>query len=88
MSSTERANCSISGVWSIRFRLSVQYSAVVFGLVTILSTLVIATGVILVLLTVAPILVPVAIIGYVPIALVNVRNNRARYRLEVELTEL
>ena len=31
---------------------------------------------------------PIALLGYVPIALVNVRNNRARYQLELELTEL
>jgi ATP-binding cassette subfamily B protein len=65
-----------------------QSSAVVFGLVTILSTLAIATGVVLVLLTIAPVLVPLALIGYAPIAFVNVRNNRARYRLERDLTEL
>ena len=41
-----------------------------------------------VLLTVAPVLVPIAVLGYVPIALVNVRNNRARYQLESEQTEL
>ena len=40
------------------------------------------------LLTVAPVLVPLAILGYMPIAFVNVRNNRARYELERELTEL
>src|SRR5262249_51476444 len=33
-------------------------------------------------------LVPIAILGYLPIALVNVRNNQARYQLEVEQTEL
>lgn len=65
-----------------------QSSAVVFGLVTILSTVVVAIGVIAVLVTVAPVLVPLAVIGYVPIALVNVRNNRRRYELERELTEL
>ena len=42
----------------------------------------------LVLITVAPVLVPFAVLGYVPIAFVNVRNNRARYALEGELTEL
>jgi ATP-binding cassette subfamily B protein len=63
-------------------------SAVVFGLVTIVSTLVIAVGVVAVLVTVAPVLVPVAVLGYVPIALVNVRNNRARYEMERDLTEL
>ena len=55
---------------------------VVFGLVTIVSTLVVTIGVVAVLFTVAPVLVPIAVLGYVPIALVNVRNNRARYQLE------
>jgi ATP-binding cassette subfamily B protein len=63
-------------------------AAVVFGLVTIVSTLVVAVGVVGVLVTVAPVLVPIAVLGYAPIALVNVRNNRARYELERELTEL
>jgi ATP-binding cassette subfamily B protein len=63
-------------------------AAVVFGLVTMLSTLVVAIGVVAVLFTVAPILVPIAILGYFPVAFVNVRNNRARYRLELEQTEL
>ena len=49
-------------------------------LVTIVSTLVVAIGVVIVLMTVAPVLVPIAVLGYVPIAFVNVRNNRARYR--------
>ena len=65
-----------------------QSAAVVFGLVTILSTFVVAIGVVIVLVTVAPVLVPLAIVGYIPIALVNVRNNRKRYELERELTEL
>jgi ATP-binding cassette, subfamily B, bacterial len=38
--------------------------------------------------TVAPLVLPVALLGFVPVAIVNVRNNRARYRLELELTEL
>ena len=65
-----------------------QSAAVVFGLVTMASTLIIAVGVIIVLFTVAPVLVPFALLGYFPIALVNVRNNRARYELEREQTEL
>jgi ATP-binding cassette subfamily B protein len=65
-----------------------QCDAVVFGFVTIVSTLVVAAGVVLVLLGVVPLLVPVAVLGYLPIALVNVRNNRARYRLELDLTEV
>jgi ATP-binding cassette subfamily B protein len=65
-----------------------QSSTVVFGLVTIVSTLAITVGVVFVLLTVAPILVPISVLAYVPIALVNVRNNRAKYQMEHELTEL
>ena len=45
-----------------------QSSAVVFGLVTIVSTLVVTIGVVAVLVTVAPVLVPIAVLGYVPIA--------------------
>lgn len=63
-------------------------SSVVFGLVTIVSTLVVTLGVIAVLVTVAPILVPFAVLGYAPIAYVNLRNNRARYQMEWDLTEL
>lgn len=74
----ERATLSAGG----------QSSAVVFGLVTIVSTLVVAVGVVIVLVAVAPVLVPIALVGYGPIALVNVRNNRERYELERGLTEL
>jgi ATP-binding cassette subfamily B protein len=65
-----------------------QSAAVVFGLVTMVSTLVVAFGVVIVLFTVAPVLVPFALLGYFPIAVVNVRNNRARYELDREQTEL
>lgn len=65
-----------------------QSDAVVFGLVTILSTLVVAAGVVAVLLTIAPVLVPFAVLGYLPIAFVNVRNNRSRHQLELDLTEV
>ena len=65
-----------------------QSSAVVFGLVTLMSTLVVTVGVVAVLLAVVPALVPLAVLGYLPIAFVNVRNNRARYAMEAELTEL
>jgi ATP-binding cassette subfamily B protein len=71
-----------------RAAASGQSSAVVFGLVTLVTTIAIAIGVVAVLLSVAPILVPFALLGYVPVALVNVRNNRARYALERDLTEL
>ena len=65
-----------------RLAAGAQSSAVVFGLVTIISTLVVTVGVVVVLVTVAPILVPIALLGYLPIALVNVRNNQARYQLK------
>jgi ATP-binding cassette subfamily B protein len=65
-----------------------QSVAVVFGLVTIVSTIGVAVGVVVVLLAVVPLLVPVAVFGYLPVALVNSRNTRARYRFELELTEL
>jgi ATP-binding cassette subfamily B protein len=65
-----------------------QSTAVVFGLVTIISTLIVTVGVVAVLLTVAPVLLPIAILGYLPIAFVNVHNTRARYQLERDLTEL
>jgi ATP-binding cassette subfamily B protein len=71
-----------------RFGANAQSTAVVFGIVTIISTLVVAVGVVAVLLSVVPLLVPVAVIGYLPIAYVNVRNNKATYQLEWELTEL
>jgi ATP-binding cassette, subfamily B, bacterial len=71
-----------------RMGASGQSAAIVFGLVTIVSTLVVAAGVVVVLLAVAPILVPVALLGYVPIAVVNVRTTRARYELERDLIEL
>jgi ATP-binding cassette, subfamily B, bacterial len=71
-----------------RFAAGPQSSAVVFGLVTIVSTFVVAIGVVIVLLGVVPVLVPIALLGYVPVALVNIRNNRARYEMERGLTEL
>ena len=65
-----------------------QSQAVVFGLVSIVSTTVIATGIVLVLLGISPLLVPLAVVGYVPTLIVNVRKNQARYELERDLTEL
>ncbi len=70
------------------FAASGQSAAVVFGLVTLMSTLVVMIGVVAVLVSVAPVLVPFAVLGYLPIAYVNVRNNRARYELERDTTEL
>ena len=61
---------------------------VVWGLVTFMTTLFAAVAVIAVLLTVAPLLVPVALIAYIPIAVVNVRNTRALYLLHYGLAEL
>jgi ATP-binding cassette, subfamily B, bacterial len=71
-----------------RYAANAQSTAVVFGLVTVISTLVVAVGVVAVLFSVVPVLLPVAVIGYLPIAYVNVRNNRATYQLQWELTEL
>ena len=71
-----------------RLAASGQSSGVVFGLVTIVSTLIVAIGVVAVLIAVVPVLVPFAVIGYLPIVLVNMRNNRERHRLELEQTEL
>ena len=65
-----------------------QSSAVVFGLVTIISTAMVAFGVVIVLITVVPVLVPISVAGYLPIAYVNMRNNRERYALERSQTEL
>ncbi|TVR22114.1 MAG: ABC transporter ATP-binding protein [Ilumatobacter sp.] len=61
---------------------------VVWGLVTFMTTLFAAVAVIAVLLTVAPLLVPVALVAYIPIAVVNVRNTRALYLLHYGLAEL
>ena len=71
-----------------RYAAGGQSSAVVFGLVTVISTIVVSVGVVAVLLTVVPILVPIALLGYLPIAFVNMRNNRATHELEWDLTEL
>ena len=65
-----------------------QSTAVVFGLVAILSTAIVAMGVVVVLVSVEPLLVPIVMVGYVPVAVVNARNTRAAYQLEVELTEV
>ena len=61
---------------------------VVWGLVTLLSTLLSIVAVVAVLLTVAPLLVPVVALAYVPIAVVGVRNTQALYRLRYGLAEL
>ena len=66
-----------------------QYAwEVVWGLVTLLTTLLAAVAIGTVLLAVAPLLLPVAVVAYVPIAYVSVRNTRALYLLRYGLTEL
>lgn len=65
-----------------------QSAAVVFGLMTMMSTLIVTIGVVLVVIAVVPVLLPFALLGYLPVAWVNVRNTRARYRFEFGMTEL
>ena len=60
---------------------------VVWGLVTLATTAFSSIAVVLVLLGVAPLLVPVAALGFAPIAFVTVRNTRALYRMHYELAE-
>jgi ATP-binding cassette subfamily B protein len=62
--------------------------SVVWGLVTLLATVLTALAIIGVLFSVAPILVPIAMLAYVPMAVVSVRNTRAYYRMHYELTEV
>jgi ATP-binding cassette, subfamily B, bacterial len=61
---------------------------VVWGLVTFMTTAFSAAVIVLVLLSVAPLLVPVALLAFVPIVVVSVRNTRALYRLHYGLAEL
>ncbi len=61
---------------------------VVWGLVTFITTVLSAVVVVGVLLSVAPLLVPVALVAFIPIAIVNVRNTRALYRMHYDLAEL
>ena len=60
---------------------------VVWGLVTLMSTAFTSVAVLLVLLSVAPLLVPVAFVAFVPIGFVSVRNTKALYRLHYDLAE-
>ena len=60
---------------------------VVWGLVTLMTTAFTSVAVVLVLLSVAPLLVPVALVAFVPIAFVSVRNTKALYRLHYDLAE-
>ena len=60
---------------------------VVWGLVTLMSTAFTSIAVLLVLLSVAPLLVPVALVAFIPIAIVSVRNTKALYRLHYDLAE-
>jgi ATP-binding cassette, subfamily B, bacterial len=61
---------------------------VVWGLVTLMSTALSALAVLGVLLAIAPVLVPIAALAYVPIALAGVHNTRLLYRLRYGLAEL
>jgi ATP-binding cassette subfamily B protein len=60
---------------------------VVWGLVTLMSTAFTSIAVVLVLFSVAPLLVPVAFVAFVPLAFVSVRNTKALYRLHYDLAE-
>jgi ATP-binding cassette subfamily B protein len=60
----------------------------VWGLVTLLSTLFTSIAVGAVLLSVAPTLLPIALLAYVPLAIVGVLNTRLLYDLRYELAEL
>jgi ATP-binding cassette, subfamily B, bacterial len=73
-----RANAGASG----------SSSAVVWGIVTMMTTFFVTIGVSAVLFTVAPILVPIVVIGYLPVAFVNMRNNKALHRMEWDLAEV
>jgi ATP-binding cassette, subfamily B, bacterial len=61
---------------------------VVWGLVTLMSTALSALAVLGVLLAIAPLLVPIAAVAYVPIAFAGVLNTRILYRLRYGLAEL
>jgi ATP-binding cassette subfamily B protein len=60
---------------------------VVWGLVTLMTTAFQSIAVGLVLLSVAPLLVPVAFVAFIPISYVSVRNTKALYRLHYDLAE-
>ena len=61
---------------------------VVWGLLTFSTAAFSAAVVVVVLLSVAPLLVPVALLALVPIAFVSVRNTRLLYRMHYDLAEL
>ena len=61
---------------------------VVWGLVTMMTTAFSGAVVVLVLLSVTPLLVPIALLAFIPIAVVSVRNTRALYKLHYGLAEL
>lgn len=66
-----------------------QYAwQVVWGLISLLTTAVAAVAVGAVLVAVAPVLLPVAIIAYVPIGLTSIRNTKAGYKMYHGLAEL
>ncbi len=75
-----------------RIRLAREHAdtyawSVVWGLVTLMTTAFQSIAVGLVLLSVAPLLVPVAFVAFVPISYVSVRNTKALYRLHYDLAE-
>lgn len=61
---------------------------VVWGLVSLATTVLAAAAIGAVLLSVAPLLVPIALAAYIPIAIVSVVNTRALYRMHYDLAEL
>lgn len=61
---------------------------VVWGMVTVLTTALTAIAIGAVLVSVAPLLVPVALLAYIPIALVSIRNTRALYAMHFGMAEL
>ena len=66
-----------------------QYAwQVVWGMVTLLTTTITVVAVGAVLLSVAPLLVPVAFVAYIPIAIVSVTNTKALYKMHYGLAEL
>ena len=61
---------------------------VVWGLLTFSTAAFSAAVVVVVLLSVAPLLVPLALLALLPIAFVGVRNTRLLYRMHYDLAEL
>jgi ATP-binding cassette subfamily B protein len=61
---------------------------VVWGLVTLLNVAVSAAAISAVLFAVAPLLVPIAALAYVPVAVVSYVNIKAYYRMRYDLAEV